>query len=228
MALKVHYDYRAWTEWAPEHRDVCHARECADDFREECGFWSWIQYEFMTEWSSLLDYAHARGIKIIGDMPIYVAHDSMDVWRAPDQFALDWDFDPIEVAGCPPDGFSPDGQLWGNPLYNWERMRADGFAWWIDRVKKSLKLYDLLRIDHFRGFAGYYAIPYGDLTARDGRWVSAPGKELFDAVRSALPEAKIIAEDLGFITDDVRELLAYTAGRRPHTDSMRSRRTCGS
>ncbi len=211
MALKVHYGHRAWTEWAPEHRDVRCARACAKEFSEECGFWSWVQYEFMSEWRAVLDYAHTRGIKIIGDMPIYVAHDSMDVWRAPIQFALDEEFSPIEVAGCPPDGFSPDGQLWGNPLYNWERMRADGFTWWIDRVKKSLKLYDLLRIDHFRGFAGFYAIPYGDTTARGGRWVSAPGKELFDAVRSALPRAKIIAEDLGFITDDVRELLAYTA-----------------
>ena len=210
MALKVHYGYQSWTTWAPEHRDVRLARGLADEFSAECGFWRWVQYEFMAEWRAIVDYAHSKGIRIIGDMPIYVAHDSMDVWRAPEQFVLDGELEPIIVAGCPPDGFSPDGQLWGNPIYNWDLMREDGFSWWIDRVKKSFALYDLLRIDHFRGFAGFYAIPYGDINARRGEWLSAPGRELFSAIRAAFPRAKIIAEDLGFITDDVRELLAYT------------------
>jgi len=210
MALKVNYGYRQWTLWDPEHRDVCRAREHAEEFKTECGFWKWVQYEFMSEWRAVADYAHSKGISIIGDMPIYVAHDSMDVWRAPEQFVLDEELEPIIVAGCPPDGFSPDGQLWGNPIYNWEAMQADGFKWWIDRVKKNFALFDLLRIDHFRGFAGFYAIPYGDENARRGEWLSAPGKKLFSAIRAAFPKAKIIAEDLGFITEDVRELLTFT------------------
>ena len=143
-------------------------------------------------------------------MPIYVAHDSVDVWRAPEEFLLDEEYNPRLVAGCPPDGFSPDGQLWGNPIYNWERMEKDGFSWWCERVKRSFELYDILRIDHFRGFAGYYTIPFGDKTARGGWWNAAPGIKLFRTVREKFPRAKIIAEDLGHITDDVRELLRDT------------------
>ena len=210
MALKVHYNFSSWTTWAEEHRDVQKARLCAENFADEGGFWAWVQYEFHRQWGALADYAHSKGIMIIGDMPIYVAHDSMDVWQAPEQFLLDENFNPTLVAGCPPDGFSPDGQLWGNPIYNWELMKEDGFSWWKYRVGESFKLYDILRIDHFRGFAGYYAIPYGDETARGGSWHSAPGIELFKTIRDAFPKAKIIAEDLGFITDDVRELLSST------------------
>ncbi len=210
MALKVHYGHKQWTDWDECHRDVNKARAHADEFITECGFWKWVQYEFMTQWDALHSYAHEKGITIIGDMPIYVAHDSMDVWRAPEQFLLDKEYMPTLVAGCPPDGFSPDGQLWGNPIYNWALMEEEGFKWWLDRVKSSFALYDLLRIDHFRGFAGYYAIPFGEITAHNGQWYSAPGKALFAAVRKKYPKAKIIAEDLGFITDDVRELLAFT------------------
>ncbi len=207
MALKVHYNYSAWTTWSEEHRDAAKARALAENFSVECGFWSWIQYEFDTEWQELVSYAHKRGILIIGDMPIYVAHDSMDVWSAPAQFLLDENFNPTVVAGCPPDGFSPDGQLWGNPIYNWSLMEKEGFAWWLKRVRASFHLYDILRIDHFRGFAGYYNIPYGHTTAREGKWDSAPGIALFRTIAAAFPKARIIAEDLGFITDDVRELL---------------------
>lgn len=210
MALKVHYSYRPWTQWEDAHRDVHRARADASIFDTEMGFWKWVQYTFMKQWRSVCDYAHEKGIRIIGDMPIYVAHDSMDVWRAPEQFLLDEYFNPTVVAGCPPDGFSPDGQLWGNPIYNWEKMKEDNFRWWIDRVGKNFALYDLVRIDHFRGFAGYYSIPYGDSTARNGSWNPAPGLELFRAVREQYPAGKIIAEDLGFITDDVRELLTAT------------------
>lgn len=210
MALKVHYSYRPWTEWREEHRDCRRARLCAGDFEAECGFWMWVQYVFAEQWLTVLNYAHSKGITVIGDMPIYVAHDSMDVWCAPEQFLLDDEYLPTRVAGCPPDAYAEDGQLWGNPIYNWERMTEDDFSWWIARVKQSFKLYDILRIDHFRGFAGYYSIPYGEPTAKNGEWRAAPGKELFDAIRAAFPRAKIIAEDLGFITDDVRELLAYT------------------
>ncbi len=210
MALKIHYNYRQWTLWEPEHRDCERARTHAAEFKAECEFWKWVQYAFAKQWRAVRDYAHAKGIRIIGDMPIYVAHDSMDVWRAPDQFLLDGQYNPTVVAGCPPDGFSPDGQLWGNPIYNWEQMKRDGFAWWIERMKRSFELYDLLRIDHFRGFAGFYCVPAGENTAKNGWWNEAPGKELFRTVREKFPRAKIIAEDLGFITDDVRELLSFT------------------
>ena len=210
MALKVANGFRAWYEWDEEYKNASLARAHAEEHRSEMCFWSFVQYEFFKQWQGVLDYAHKRKISIIGDMPIYVAHDSMDVWRAPEQFLLDGDHMPTEVAGCPPDGFSPDGQLWGNPIYNWDKMKSDGYLWWCDRVKKSFALYDILRIDHFRGFAGYYHIPYGDATARNGEWSSAPGIELFRTISEKFPKAKIIAEDLGFITPDVRELLSAT------------------
>jgi 4-alpha-glucanotransferase len=143
-------------------------------------------------------------------MPIYVAHDSMDVWQSPEQFLLDDEYNPTVVAGCPPDDFAPDGQLWGNPIYNWEKMKSDGFTWWSKRVKSAMRLYDIIRIDHFRGFAGFYSIPYGHTTAREGKWNSAPGIELFKKIKEDHPKVKIIAEDLGFITDDVRALLTDT------------------
>ena len=210
MALKVHYSHAAWTSWSEEHRSVSLARARRADFADECGFWEWVQFELDVEWQALKLYARECGIVIIGDMPIYVAHDSFDVWQAPEQFLLDESFNPTVVAGCPPDGFSPDGQLWGNPIYNWQLMKDDGFTWWCKRVKASFRLYDVLRIDHFRGFAGYYNIPYGHDTARYGKWDSAPGIELFRTIKEKFPKAKIIAEDLGFITDDVRELLSDT------------------
>ena len=207
MALKVHYNYSAWTNWNDEHKNVEKARELRAEFAAECEFWSWIQFEFDTQWQAVLSYAHSLGIMVIGDMPIYVAHDSMDVWCAPEQFLLDEDYNPRVVAGCPPDGYCADGQLWGNPIYNWELMKNDGFSWWQQRIGQSFRMYDILRIDHFRGFAGYYNIPYGEPTARNGKWDSAPGIELFRTIKEKFPKSKIIAEDLGFITDDVRELL---------------------
>jgi 4-alpha-glucanotransferase len=177
------------------------------EFETEMGFWRWVQYEFDAQWQDVVDHAHRCGILIIGDMPIYVAHDSMDVWAAPEQFLLDENYNPTVVAGCPPDGFSPDGQLWGNPIYNWPLMEKDGFSWWIDRVRLAYKLYDILRIDHFRGFAGYYNIPYGESTAKNGKWDAAPGVALFRTIAEKFPKAKVIAEDLGLITEDVVELL---------------------
>lgn len=207
MALKVHYNFGVWTGWAEEHRDIKQARAHRAEFEAECSFWEWVQYEFNNQWQRLLAYTHSKGILVIGDMPIYVAHDSMDVWQSPEQFLLDEQFNPTVVAGCPPDGFSPDGQLWGNPIYNWDLMETDGFSWWQKRVQESFKIYDILRIDHFRGFAGYYNIPYGDTTARRGKWDSAPGISLFRTIAKNFPKAKIIAEDLGFITPDVVELL---------------------
>ncbi len=210
MALKVKNHFGPWTLWPSEERDCRTAVTLAPAHEEEMAFWRFVQYQFFRQWQAVLEHAHGKGIKIIGDMPIYVAHDSADVWAAPDQFLLDENYDPTVVAGCPPDGFSPDGQLWGNPIYNWEAMEKDGFRWWLDRVGAAFRMYDILRIDHFRGFAGYYNIPYGEETARGGRWDAAPGIALFREVRKVYPRAKIIAEDLGFITDDVRELLRDT------------------
>ena len=199
MALKEKNNYKDWLNW-----------EVLDVNENELEFWYFIQYLFDKQWNNVLKYAHENGITIIGDMPIYVALDSVDVWMNKSDFLLDQNNYPTLVAGCPPDGFSPDGQLWGNPIYNWEKMKNDNFSWWIKRMKRHLELYDIIRIDHFRGFAGYYAIPYGDATARNGKWYSAPGKELFKTINETFKDAKIIAEDLGFITDDVRELLEYT------------------
>lgn len=210
MALKVHYNHRQWTAWAENHRDYKKALLCSGEFAEEMGFWRWVQYEFDVQWQAIRAHAKEKGISIIGDMPIYVAHDSVDVWAAPEQFLLDENFIPTVVAGCPPDGFSVDGQLWGNPIYNWALMEKENFAWWIQRIGSAFRKFDILRIDHFRGFAGYYSIPYGEATARNGKWESAPGIALFRAIRKEYPRAKIIAEDLGFITEDVRELLSET------------------
>ncbi len=210
MALKVHYGHRQWTEWESKHRDYSRAEKHAADFEPEMDFWRWCQYEFASQWKAVRAHAKEKGIVIIGDMPIYVAHDSVDVWASPEQFLLDADFKPTVVAGCPPDGFSIDGQLWGNPIYNWAKMEHDGFVWWLDRIGNAFALYDILRIDHFRGFAGYYNVPYGEATARNGKWDSAPGIALFRTIREKYPKAKIIAEDLGFITPDVRELLSDT------------------
>lgn len=210
MALKVKNNYCQWTLWNNEYRDYSKAVTHKAEFEAEMSFWRWVQYEFAAQWQAVVNYAHDKGISIIGDMPIYVAHDSMDVWAAPEQFLLDENYNPTVVAGCPPDGYAPDGQLWGNPIYNWKLMEEQNFAWWVKRVGSAWELYDILRIDHFRGFAGYYNIPFGESTARNGKWDVAPGKALFEAIKERYPESKIIAEDLGLITEDVRELLDDT------------------
>ncbi len=207
MACKVKHAYSAWTLWDEKYKNYDEAKKHISELSDEMNFWKWVQFEFFSEWQALKAYANSKKTVIIGDMPIYVAHDSMDVWRSPSQFLLDENCDPTEVAGCPPDAYAEDGQLWGNPIYNWPLMKEDGFSWWSERVGSAFKLYDILRIDHFRGFASYYSIPFGDENARRGRWVQAPGKELFARIKELYPKAKIIAEDLGHITDDVRELL---------------------
>ncbi len=196
MALKDANEGRQWNEWE--------IHTVAD---EEKQFWKYVQFKFFTQWHKLKSYANSKGIKIIGDIPIYVSYDSADVWKNPHLFQLDANGLPTRVAGCPPDGFSATGQLWGNPLYNWEEHTKDGYSWWIKRIEYSLEMYDILRIDHFRGFSEYYSIPYGAKTAEAGEWVSAPGEDLFGCVRNALGKRDIIAEDLGFITDSVRQLL---------------------
>lgn len=164
------------------------------------------QFFFFRQWQSLREYAHQLGIQIIGDIPIFVAYDSADAWGNKDLFYLDENGQPSVVAGVPPDYFSPTGQLWGNPLYRWDVHRASGYAWWIKRIKATLKLFDIIRLDHFRGFAGYYEIPFGLPTAEIGTWVRGPGKDIFEKIQQALGDMPIIAEDLGEITSDVIEL----------------------
>ena len=210
MALKTHYSHKPWVSWASEHKDADTARQQCGSFAPEMDFWKWVQYAFFTQWDALHRYAAEKGIFIIGDMPIYVAHDSVDVWRDRKQFLLNAEGEPFVVAGFPPDGFTPDGQLWGNPIYNWNGMKKDGFSWWTQRVGYALELYDILRLDHFIGFENYYAVPYPSENARGGTWQKAPGKALFTKLKKAFPNMKIIAEDLGIVTDEVRKLLSYT------------------
>ena len=167
----------------------------------EVQFWEYLQYKFYSQWYRLKEYANRNGISIIGDIPIYVAYDSADVWKSPELFCLNENLDPIDVAGCPPDGFSQTGQLWGNPLYDWEKHKRDGYSWWIKRLEHCFNIYDAVRIDHFRGFAEYYAIPYGSETAQNGKWVKGPGADMFKEAEKVLGKRKIIAEDLGYITD---------------------------
>ena len=209
MALKDANGGVAWFEWEKElkTREQKALSEAKETYADDILFYKMLQYLFFKQWWALKEYVNEKGTEIIGDVPIYVAGDSADVWANPAQFYLDENLDPIDVAGCPPDAFSADGQLWGNPLYNWDRHREYGFNWWIDRVKSATSLYDVVRIDHFRGFEGYYSIPYGDKTAENGQWLKGPGIELFNAVKNELGDLPIIAEDLGFLTEDVHKLL---------------------
>ena len=176
----------------------------------EAKFYAFLQFWFFRQWKALKGYANGKGIRIVGDLPIYVSADSADVWSQPAYFQLDENLCPTAVAGVPPDGFTPDGQLWGNPLYNWERLEEEGFAWWIERFRAAFEMYDIVRVDHFRGFAAYFAVPFGDSTAKNGKWVQAPGKALFAKVKETFPAAPVWAEDLGYLDESVRELLAYT------------------
>ena len=177
---------------------------------KELFLWQFIQYEFFSQWKKIRAYANSHGIRIIGDLPIYVSEDSADVWAHGDEFLLDNEGYPTEVAGVPPDYFSEDGQLWGNPLYNWEKMKENGYAWWRRRIAWSMELFDGVRIDHFRGLEAYWSIPRGAESAKEGRWVEGPGREMVDAIRAEAGEGLVIAEDLGDITDGVRDLLDYS------------------
>lgn len=209
MALKDAHGGASWKDWEEDLkiRKAEALEEARQTYQRQMEFWEVIQYFFISQWRVLKAYANGRGIEIIGDLPIYVAADSVDVWSNPRQFQLDGDLNPLEVAGCPPDGFSADGQLWGNPLFDWAYMKEDGYSWWIRRIAHTTSIYDWVRIDHFRGFAGYFAIPYGDTTARGGRWKKGPGIDLFKTIEEKLGKQKIIAEDLGFLDDDVRQML---------------------
>ena len=210
MALKRHFGMVAWTEWPDEEirlREPASIARYTKELAADIELFTYIQYLFFTQWQALRAYAHEKGIGIIGDLPIYVAMDSADVWADPASFQLDEKNVPKEVAGVPPDYFSENGQLWGNPLYNWEAMKADGYGWWIRRIEGASHLYDILRIDHFRGFESYWAVPYGETTAKIGRWVKGPGMDLVGVLTSWFPNIQFIAEDLGYLTPEVRQLL---------------------
>jgi len=210
MALKRHFGMKAWTEWEDEairlreeHALAKYRQELAEDME----LFIYIQYLFFKQWNALRGYAKEKGIGIIGDLPIYVAMDSADVWAEPKFFQLDEKNVPYEVSGVPPDAFSADGQLWGNPLYDWDTMKADGYSWWIRRIGGAANLYDIIRIDHFRGLESYWAVPYGDTHARNGRWVKGPGMDLVSVLKNWFPNVSFIAEDLGYLTPEVVQLL---------------------
>ena len=210
MALKEAHNGAQWSEWERplKFREAEAIAKAKDTYADEIDFWKMLQYRFFEQWCELKNYANEREIRIIGDVPIYVAGDSVDVWTNPSQFYLDENLEPIDVAGCPPDAFSADGQLWGNPLFRWDVMQEDGYSWWTMRLRKMSTLYDVIRIDHFRGFDSYYAIPGKDTTARNGVWRNGPGMELFRAVEEKLGKPDIIVEDLGFLTPSVLQLVA--------------------
>ncbi|MBS5884710.1 MAG: 4-alpha-glucanotransferase [Clostridium sp.] len=208
MAVKNHFNLVSWQNWDDDIR--LRKEEAIDSYKlllkDEIDYWIFVQYIFFKQWNSLKKYANDNGIEIIGDIPIYVAEDSADIWSNPEYFNVDENMLPITVAGCPPDTFSSTGQLWGNPIYNWDNLDKDGYSWWIDRVRESFKLYDVVRIDHFRGFEAYWEIPYGNKTAEFGQWTKGPGIKLFNAIKDKLGDVNIIAEDLGMMTDEVIEL----------------------
>ncbi len=208
MAIRSPRQGQPWWQW-PEplaRRDAQALATLRTEQAAELRFWAFVQWCFETQVTALKTYANAHGVSIMGDLPIFVAHDSADCWARPDLYELDADFNTTVVAGVPPDDLGPMGQRWGNPLYRWDRMAAEGYAWWTARIKRSLVAADVIRIDHFRGFAGYYEIPASSPDAKQGRWLPGPGKPLFEAIEKALGKLPIVAEDLGFITPDVHAL----------------------
>lgn len=211
MALKDKFG-GSWQDWDQKlkFRIPSAVEKAENELRNEILFYKFLQYEFSSQWQKVKSHANENGIKIIGDLPIYVSADSADVWSSPEMFMLDEEFNPIEVAGCPPDGFAPDGQLWGNPIYNWEKLKADEYGWWVERMHHASKIFDIVRIDHFRGFEAYYCIPHGDPTAVNGQWRKGPGIELFNTINNKLGRREIIVEDLGFLTQEVHDLVAQT------------------
>ena len=214
MAVKKSFDMVSWTEWPDEEikmRDEAAVKRYERKLKDDVDFWKFVQFKFYEQWMKLKSYANSKGIQIIGDIPIYVAMDSADAWAHPELFQLDQDNVPLAVAGCPPDGFSATGQLWGNPLYRWDYHRNTGYQWWISRMSYCFRLYDVVRIDHFRGFDEYFSIPYGDKDARGGHWEKGPGIDLFRKIEQALGWKQVIAEDLGYMTDSVRHLV-YESG----------------
>ncbi len=208
MALKGKFNGAPWTAWDNnlKYRDPEAIWNARQELKKEVRFYSFVQFLFYTQWNDLRAYAHKNGVRIIGDVPIYVPYDSADVWSNPEYFQLDKELKPTAVAGVPPDAFTQDGQLWGNPLYRWDLMKKDGYIWWLSRLRAAGKVYDVVRIDHFRGLEAYWSVPYGHKTAKNGKWVKGPGMDFIKAVKNGLPELEMIAEDLGFLTQEVLEL----------------------
>ena len=210
MAVKKSFDMKAWTEWEDESirlRDEKAVARYTRKFSDEIGFWSFIQFKFYEQWEKFRAYVNSLGIKILGDMPIYVAMDSADTWANPEVFWLDESRNPVCVAGCPPDYFSATGQLWGNPLYNWDYLKSTGYKWWFERIKAATALFDITRIDHFRAFDTYYAIPFPAENAIGGSWKEGPGIEFFNLMNEQIDNVEIVAEDLGDLTPGVKQLL---------------------
>lgn len=212
MACKELFGGAEWLKWEEDirFRKPEAVKRYQEELADEIAYWKFLQYKFYEQWNKLKRYANDTGIKIIGDIPIYVALDNADVWSHPELFQLDGDLNPLGVAGVPPDAFSDEGQMWGNPLYDWAKMEEDGFAWWKARMKSSAKLYDVIRIDHFIGVVQYYSIPYGSDNAKVGEWKKGPGRKLTDAINEVVGDTKIIAEDLGVFSPEVKNLLAET------------------
>lgn len=208
MALKEANGGLPWYEWEDslKRRDTEAVWKARQELKDSIRFYSFVQYLFFAQWQKLRSYAHGKGIAIVGDVPIYVPYDSCDVWVNPEHFLLDEEMKPIAVAGCPPDAFSQDGQLWGNPLYRWETMARDGYDWWIRRMQAAAKLYDVVRLDHFRGFEAYWSVPFGAPTAKNGQWVKGPGLAFVNTLKQKLPCLAMIAEDLGYLTQSVLRL----------------------
>lgn len=205
MSVKNRFDLKSWQMWDDDIklRKEESLNKYREELKDEIDYWKFLQYEFFKQWKALKEYVNNLGIEFIGDMPIYVAEDSADVWADPRSFLFDMEtLKPLKVAGCPPDIFSETGQLWGNPIYDWKYMKDNGYEWWIKRIKHSFKIYDVLRIDHFKGFESYWSIPYGEETAQNGQWVKGPGIEIFKEINRKLGNVNIIAEDLGSLTED--------------------------
>lgn len=212
MAIKDKFDGKKWSEWQDNYklRDENTLEEFKINNQKEINFYKFLQYKFFEQWYSLKDYVNRLNIKIIGDLPIYVAEDSSDVWANKEVFQLNEDCTLKYVGGCPPDGFSDDGQLWGNPVYDWEYLEKENYTWWIERMRWNLKIFDTIRLDHFRGFESYWRIPGGDKTARRGTWEKGPDIKLFDKIKESLGDISIIAEDLGYMTKEVYEFRLKT------------------
>ena len=208
MALKAANGGKPWYEWpdGQKCRKPDAMAQAREDLAEEIRFYCFQQYLFFRQWNALHGYANEKGIQIIGDVPIYVPLDSVEVWSKPELFQLDKNLNPVAVAGCPPDGFTEDGQLWGNPLYRWSLHRKQGYRWWLDRLAAAGQMYDVIRLDHFRGFEAYWSVPYRHKTARCGKWVKGPGLSFVKALKKGLPNLPLIAEDLGFLTQEVLDL----------------------
>ena len=208
MAVKRSRGMVSWEQWPEEIRlrRPGAVETYATVLAEDMNFFIFLQFLFFRQWDALRGYVHSKGIEIIGDLPIYVPYDSCDVWANPSLFQLDEQGVPTGVAGCPPDYFAKDGQLWGNPLYDWQKMSADGYQWWKKRIRAASRLFDVIRIDHFRGLESYWSVPYGEETARNGKWVKGPDHDFIRALKESFPDLRLIAEDLGFLTPEVMQL----------------------